>query len=469
MKQTTLSTHFPSVKPDLDSATRKRKHKENDDESLHVSKILKLEPTQTQRVDPRICKSLNGDFEKSASEPIQAQKLKVLLTPPSQVPLLSQKTQDLIETLKKRNLDRPRKEVDEVLSSVTAKEKYQDLLDPQRALALPYKYRRLLDLLEAADTSLNCEIRLKNHISFENIKRAVSETYKLKFDLTQLQQMLYVIPTIYRMTWLKKNAREFDLIMDFPENLPKIENQITRDLIEVRKSHFRKGLIEIIKQYHEAFLSSLPSRPQIDPEKLKTWHSSFDLHNLPDLPLKDLPDKPDSPVIPNISDIYELGFSRNKLLKNVFEGISENKEINIAETPVTGENTPIKGLSLEISNQILAKEAAFIEESLQMESPEKKAKQVRAQRLINMCELMKALFSVHKTPSIFFSCLVKKIKNNCKGLAKEVIEEDVKEIVDLFPNWISIFNTNSGDVVRMNRKHEAMMVDLIEEIQKKYN
>lgn len=468
MRQTTLSAHFPSIKSDLDLTSRKRKHKENEDEPIHPSKLLKFDSIPSTKVDPRICKSLNEDFSKSIIEPLQAIKLKPLLTPVSQIPNLSEKTQKVLEALIKKPYDRPIKEVDDVLGSVTAKEKYQDLLDPMRALALPYKYRRLMDLLEACDMSLNLEKTKKNQVSFEDLKRAVFEGHRLKLDFKNLQQMMYVMSEVYKLIWEKKNAKEYQLFIDFPDSIGKNEDhQISRDHMGIRKSVFRKCLIAITKEHHEAFLRSLPSRPHIDAEKLKTWHSSFDLHNTPDIPLKDLPDKPDQSYVPNISEIFNLGLSRNMLLETVFEGISDIKEVTIEPKPE--ESTVIKGLSSELSRKIKEKEAKLIEEKMQSENPAFKLKQAKIKRLINMCELIRALFSVHKTPSIFMNCLLKKASKAVRGISKENIEEDIREIIDLFPSWISMFKTNSGDVVRMNRKQETPMSEIMQEIHHKYS
>ena len=93
----------------------------------------------------------------------------------------------------------------------------------------------------------------------------------------------------------------------------------------------------------------------------------------------------------------------------------------------------------------------------------------KGERLIKLIEILKVLFSTHKTPSMFWDILVNKLGQmiNCKN--RRIVEEDLNEIIANWPEFVSLIQTNSGPVVRVNRGDDVKLIDLKQKLIKKYN
>ncbi|OMJ90770.1 hypothetical protein SteCoe_6850 [Stentor coeruleus] len=255
MKQTYLPEHFPQVKQDIELNILKRKPKDLDF-SLKTPKIDEIPSKQTK-----------------------------LNIPPSKVNSLSLETLTILNNLNLTQQNRAAKSSDEVLSSVSAREKYQDLLIPIRKLPLPYKYKRLLKLQEYIDTTINNARIRKLPTAYPNIKQAIENTYSITFDLEQLQKILFLCPHFYDLAWEVENG-ELKLQMSIPESA-----SFTLSSIHNRNNELFKHLISLTKRYHNSHLTSIIPKIYFDPEIAMTWHSSFALHDIPDVLLAVLPDK----------------------------------------------------------------------------------------------------------------------------------------------------------------------------------
>jgi hypothetical protein len=88
-------------------------------------------------------------------------------------------------------------------------------------------------------------------------------------------------------------------------------------------------------QAHDEFLSSLPSKPEIDPLRIKCWHHDFDLTKVVDMPLADLPEDPVKSRAKSFAEI--LASSRSGSIKpmihNVMSGVAEANRDPAMETP----------------------------------------------------------------------------------------------------------------------------------------
>jgi hypothetical protein len=310
--------------------------------------------------------------------------------------------------------------------------------------------------------------------TFENIKTAVEDIHKIQYTIQHMQRILTVYPLAYEVKWIKGPGRNnYILHVDFPEDLERTEGQITNQLVSKRKEDFKESLMEITKKHHEEFLKTLPSRPNINPDKMKVWHHLFDLHNVPDIALAALPDKPFE-KIDSVSEFLKKNSARNRMVQRVLEEISKTEEaksasVTVSNTPTPSKPKTIAGLSDSVSALIRAKERVIEEERLSMPDPETTAKKVRGERLIVLSETLKAMFATHSTPSQFLDQLVKKLKNIQRfAQLKEMIELDIKELVEMFPGWLVIIKTRSGEVLRMSKDSNILLPRIKEEIERKY-
>lgn len=212
--------------------------------------------------------------------------------PQSKISVLSLETLAVLNNLNLNTFKSQAKSSDDILNSVPAREKYQDLLDPVLKLSLPYKYKRLLQAQEFLDTTLN-NARIRGlPRAFNNLKEAIECTYNISLDLEQVQKLVFLQPGFYKVDWEIENG-EKKLVLDLPE-----ESSYSLSVLHGRSMVIREELLKRVKGFHKQHLESLGI--SFDPEACKTWHSSFPLHDLPDVPLSELPaysaDQPTSKV-----------------------------------------------------------------------------------------------------------------------------------------------------------------------------
>jgi DNA replication factor CDT1 like. len=232
MRQTILPDHFLHSKQDSDHHSYKRKLKDLDS----------------------CAKSI-----KPPSNLLEKPKLNI---PPSKVNELSVETLSILNTLNLSQCNKPAINPVDVLSTVTAREKFGDLLDFSRKLQLPYKYKRLLKLQEYIDTILNNARIRKIPTEYENIKTALENTYNVSFELESLQKILFLCPGLYFLHWEVENAEE-KLFIDFPE-----KSNYCLSMIHNRNSMLNKELLNLTKKYHSYHLGN--TKNDYNPESTKT-------------------------------------------------------------------------------------------------------------------------------------------------------------------------------------------------------
>jgi hypothetical protein len=311
--------------------------------------------------------------------------------PPSKVVSLSSQTTDLLNELKITSLKPIPKSPDEILNSVTAREKYQDLLDPVLKLSLPYKYKRLLKLQEYLDTTLNnARIRdLPRH--FNILKQAIEATYACSFEIEHLKKILFLCPEFYILKWTVDNSLN-QLVIDLPE-----ESSYSLSVLHNRSSVLKDEMMKRVKGFHNCHLKSLGI--SFDPDVCRTWHSSFSLHDVQDIPMANLPEQ--------------------------HEDHSYVKKIH--------GNHP------------------------------------RVRRLSRLCNNLMKIFNDLKTPSIFIKSLVKKVLEATESEEEhKLITADLVEISEIFPNWLTIIKTESGEVVRINKTTEYSSEAFLKKLKEKY-
>mmetsp|Transcript_27609 Transcript_27609/g.49804 ORF Transcript_27609/g.49804 Transcript_27609/m.49804 type:complete len:383 (-) Transcript_27609:1809-2957(-) len=381
MKQTPIYAHFTSKK--------------------HVSRKRKLQDSEAQEQE----------------------------APPPVVPELSDKTKELLAALQSKRPARPPTDVNEILHSVPAQEKYKDILKPGRQLGLPVHYNQLLNKFEATDLALSYLKRRKVVRSFQAVQKDVEALHKHKFTLVDLQKMLTVFPDCYVLAWVCNP--EPLLILDLPQS----------DVdFEARKQEFKAKLLEIVRQKHSLFLKSLPSRPQVDPANHNVWHHAFDLHGLPDIEPTPLPPKP-------------------QVHSNTIEEPEVQRVEAVEPVPTDSKFSPA------LMAKIQAQAAASRGRKNELATDEKT---LRCERLLNLAEVLKAIYATKNEPSCFLSDLIRRIKSSPKCFSsEEQLEEDIKALVLCFPEWLTEVKTRSGQVLRMNKKQEVFYSQLKATLQAK--
>jgi hypothetical protein len=295
-----------------------------------------------------------------------------LQVPPSKLPSLSPETLSILNSL---NLPKSTRSADDILNSVRPREKYSELLEAGRKLALPYKYKRLLSMQEYLDCSISTAKKRGYSLDFNTLKNNIEATYECFIDLQHLKQIKAIVPQLYRFSNTKKG-----IFVDFP-----LGEDVGICEIHVRNSIFKRKMVEVVKGLHREHLRV--KGIEFDPDSSKTWHSSFDLHQVPDLPMDGFEEivEDNEKVVENCGERARFArlFSLSALILKVF-----NKT-----------KTPSLFLKSLVKRVLLKKKENFSE---------------------NRDD-------------------------------EKIVVHDLTEISQILPNWVIIINTDSGPVIRCNR------------------
>lgn len=157
-----------------------------------------------------------------------------------------------------------------------------------------------------------------------------------------------------------------------------------------------------------------------------------------------------------------------KALKTVIKGSEEKefnsgkKEINMAEnkTSKTAENTQIKnnkndsalkGISQDLLNKIRLKEAKRIEESM-IRDPLVDKKLAMKERLPDLCRILKAYFSTERKAAIPLEDATVKLSESYKtSLSPVQVEEHIRFMSQLLPEWISVLMVRKCAYIKINK------------------
>ena len=226
-----------------------------------------------------------------------------------------------------------------------------------------------------------------------------------------------------------------------------------KDKLSIRKVTFEAEVLRIVKDYHTRYLEE----KNLNWENGNDWHSEFDLNSLPDIEKAQIPEKPEI-QLPKIEKFIDQQF-----------GISEQSKENQLEILKIPEISEINGLSPSIAAKIMAKDRLLKQQKSRLLDNCVVVEHNKGERLIKLIEILKVLFSTHKTPSMFWDILVNKLGQmiNCKN--RRIVEEDLNEIIANWPEFVSLIQTNSGPVVRVNRGDDVKLIDLKQKLIKKYN
>ena len=320
-------------------------------------------------------------------------------------PKLSLTTIEIMKKIRqdrKNRFDRP-ENTDKTFRSEssfsTLKLKYDELLSKSRELRLPLKYKQIMNMFNSLEQAINLnKISLKNNLNtFDNIKTNVEYITGHSFNLTNLQQILYIVPHFYILKYIEKNNKQtfqvnnslnkdYDLLIDIPkdhkqriltdypsdfnfltinyykendDNFSPEYNSLSVKETKQRKEIFRNILNKIVNIYHKEYLKKNNISINFDPLIQKTWYHAFDPDiECPDIPLFEIPQPPNKvSVFENVIMKNDL---KNQIMKDALSLIKkESNNSNVTKINTTASSVNVnKYVSKSFLEKIRAKEKA---------------------------------------------------------------------------------------------------------------
>ena len=320
-------------------------------------------------------------------------------------PKLSLTTIEIMKKIRqdrKNRFDRP-ENTDKTFRSEssfsTLKLKYDELLSKSRELRLPLKYKQIMNMFNSLEQAINLnKISLKNNLNtFDNIRTNIEYITGHSFNLTNLQQILYIVPHFYILKYIEKNNKQtfqvnnslnkdYDLLIDIPkdhkqriltdypsdfnfltinyykendDNFSPEYNSLSVKETKQRKEIFRNILNKIVNIYHKEYLKKNNISINFDPLIQKTWYHAFDPDiECPDIPLFEIPQPPNKvSVFENVIMKNDL---KNQIMKDALSLIKkDSNNSNVTKINTTASSVNVnKYVSKSFLEKIRAKEKA---------------------------------------------------------------------------------------------------------------
>lgn len=352
-----------------------------------------------------------------------------------------------------------------------AYQRFQNLTDIGKSgLQLPFKYRYLLEMFRCCESVCAMFYNRKEIITFKKLKPAIQRMSRKNFTEDHLAQIFHLFPGSYKFDQVKmrnygslsktdtyqlvirpnieeKSATITSAVID-EDNLIKLgENSIMNSQVLMeRLKKFHNILVELVKDEHEKFLTTLNQPITLPRDKIKRWHPEFDLERCPEIPKGDLPKPPTEEKFSSAKDI--LSTARNlfncatpteRMMQKYAETMnnSSTNEMISPSTSLNENETLLKGVPSSLLAKIRAKQTARAMAAM-TRRPSQDIEATKYLRLSDLTKHIRNVFVTEKKSVLPMEIVLEKLKNSYRGiLTNAEFEDHMKLIEKECPSFIS--------------------------------
>ncbi|XP_046652810.1 DNA replication factor Cdt1-like isoform X2 [Daphnia pulicaria] len=370
---------------------------------------------------------------------------------------------------------------------------------PSEHLVLPFKYKVLNEVFRCIETVVAMLYNRKECINFTKLKPAVQKMLQRDFTEKHLAQVCHVFPSAYKINYEKLVAnlrsspvknRTYHLTLAPRLNYlsPKLlDEEESDDLNEDQKSFqplaptmlverryiFHNRLIKITKGHHTEFLANYNPLLQVSEDKVTRWHQNFDVDGVPEIPLANLPTPPDVKTFATAKDVLEQAHNLamlNPRLEAALKkcAVSKDSTVPVKNDPLQDieaskpapppVNAGLKGVSQSLIDKIRAREAAKAQTQMTMNTEEIRRQGI-AKLLPELARIINSIFVTEKKSVIALRPLIEKIQYSHRGImSTSAVEEHIKLLRKVYPEWLDILSRGGIDYVKVDRKIDSNIV-----------
>jgi len=430
------------------------------------------------------------NLKKDTSKLEQAKKKKEpLLTPTKSGPPMSGLIVEVPVSPRKGRVP-PLGDVKVSPRKVPAYQRFSHLTRPvEKTLVLPYNYKLLAEVFTNTDMAISMLHNRGENTTLAKLVKSVQGMMRKNFGEKQLKQLKCVFPQAYFFIWQKvlgkfgKTLQETDLVI-----LPNInyKNHIlsdlgTVDLEEVKKGKlnsqmllergniFNNSLIQLVKDQHRTFLTSLDPPILVDDERLTSWHKDFQLEDCKEIDTVELPPKPKvekimsaKEMLEKANDIFQINPQLGGSMTTAANIVKEQEQTAAAEVACAEAKIPVvapapvpkalRGINPKLLEKIRAKEAAKAMLEMTRDSAQiKKINQLK--RLPSVAKTTRSLYVSERKASLQLEFVVKKLVQSYPGqISPTRLTEDIRALVVETGDWLRIEKVGLAEFMLIDQK-----------------
>ncbi|XP_051788156.1 DNA replication factor Cdt1 [Erpetoichthys calabaricus] len=365
---------------------------------------------------------------------------------------------------------------------VPAYQRYHTLAeDVAPGLTLPYKYKLLAEMFRSMDTIVAMLYNRSETATFAKVKQGIQDMMRKKFEEHNVGQIKTVYPTAYTFrqeknipsfsTSVKKTCYQLTI-----EPLLQTENtgrpHLSASRLLERRQTFSRYLVNIMKQHHKAFLSSLNPPIKVPDDRLTRWHPRFNVDEVPDIAASDLPRPPQVDKLTTAQEVLDKARSlmtpkMEKALANIALRTAESHSEEPKETSVTNvlpvaasPTTPsaLKGVSQSLLERIRAKEAQKMQ-AMMTRNPEQEERLTMMSRLVELVRILRNVFVAEKKPALSMEVACSRVVSSYRStMTQGEMEKHLKLASVLLPDWLTVHPIRKDLYLKINKSLDLNVV-----------
>ncbi|KAA0723894.1 DNA replication factor [Triplophysa tibetana] len=351
--------------------------------------------------------------------------------------------------------------------------------DVPPGLALPYKYKVLLEMFRSLDTIVGMLFNRSETVTFAKIKQGVQDMMHKRFEESHLGQIKAVYPSAYIFRQEKnipcfsgtgkKSAHQLTVEPLIEQEFNGTRPVLSASRVLERRHIFHQNLVEIVKGHHKVFLASLNPPIVVPDDKLTRWHPRFNADEVPNIKPGDLPQPPQTEKVTTAQEVLDKARAlmtpkMEKALANMALKTAETAHVKEPEpTPkpvVTPTETPsaLKGVSQSLLERIRAKEAQKLQ-AVMTRNPQQEERLSKMSRLPELARILRNVFVAEKKPALIMELACNRMISSYRSpLSADEMETHLRLLAELTPDWLKVHPVRKDVYLKLNKTTDLNIV-----------
>lgn len=376
-----------------------------------------------------------------------------------------------------------------------AYERYHTLAqDAPPGLSLPYRYKLLGEMFRSMDTIVGMLFNRSETVTFTKVKQGVEDMMRKRFEETHVGQIKTVFPSAYTFrqerniptfcATIKKSSYQLTLepVLEGSEDTGKCETRpvLSASRLLERRRVFHTSLVDIVKEHHKVFLSSLSPPVAVPDDKLTRWHPRFNVDEVPQPRPSPLPQPPQTEKLTTAQEVLDKARAlmtpkmekalANMALKTAETASSKEPEGEAPQPTTTPASAPVavltpvetpsalKGVSQSLLERIRAKEAQKLQAAM-TRNPKQEERLLMMSRLGELARILRNVFVAEKKPALIMELACKHLVASYRSaLSTGEMEKHIRLLAELTPEWLVVHPIRKDFYLKLNKTMELSVV-----------
>ncbi|XP_060943896.1 DNA replication factor Cdt1 [Limanda limanda] len=450
-----------------------KKHAEKITRTASVSSSSGQEPSCTQPTDP-----------KTSTPPISdAKAIKLNVTRVKQLAAKAKRRKGEREAEESKQ----RETVTQDRAEQPAFQRYHTLAEAAPpGLTLPYQYKVLAEMFRSMDTVVAMLHNRCETATFAKVKQGVQDMMHKRFEESHVGQIKMVVPEFYTFrqekniptfnSSIKKSSYQLTVEPVVLSDQNKARPVLSASCLLERRRTFHWNLVDIVKQHHKEFLSSMVPPVSVPEDKLTRWHPRFNVDTVPAIQTSSLPQPPHTEKLATAQEVLDKARSLiTPKMEMALVSLSLKTEDKAAESkePAPSQNpgapqtqapsaaqvpTALKGVSQSLLDRIRAKESQKLQATM-TRNPSQEERLVMISRLRELARILRTVFVAEKKPALIMEVACNRMVASYRSaLSTGEMEKHIRLLAEVAADWLTIHPIRKDFYLKLNKNMEISVV-----------